>query len=131
MSEPRHAFSGPVRCRRDSAPLSLTLSGAAAAPHSGMLTLAFAGAAAAPDLPEALTDAAVEALGAGRYRILTAAHEWLISARGLTVTREVAAEFYRALPPRPVPAGKRLLWRAVLALAASRAGLTLLRVLRR
>jgi hypothetical protein len=130
MTEPRHAFSGPVRCLRAAPPLSLTLTGAAAAPHSGLLTLSFA-AAAAPDLPEALTDASVEAIGGGRYRILAAAREWLISARGLTVTREIAAEFYRALPPRPVPAGKRFMWRVVLALAASRAGLALLRVLRR
>ena len=130
MREPRLAFSGPVRCLRAAPPLSLTLSGTAAAPHGGLLTLAFAGATDA-DLPEALTDAVVQALGGGRYRILTSAREWLISARGLTVTREIAAEFYRALPPRPVPAGKRLLWRAVLALAASRTGLALLRVLRR
>ena len=130
MTEPRYVFSGPVRCRRAAPPLSLTLTGAAAAPHTGVLTLAFAAAAAA-DLPEALTDAVVEALGGGRYRILAAGRDWPVSARGLTVTREIAAEFYRALPPRPVPARKRLMWRAVLTLAASRAGLTLLRLLRR
>jgi hypothetical protein len=45
--------------------------------------------------------------------------------------RDVAPPFYRALPPRPVPPGKRLFWRLVLALAASRAGLSILRSLRR
>ncbi len=45
--------------------------------------------------------------------------------------REIAAQFYRAIPPRPVPLLKRWFWRVVLALATSRAGLAALRVLRR
>jgi hypothetical protein len=47
------------------------------------------------------------------------------------LTGEIAAEFYRALPPRPVPAGKRFLLRVVFSLARSRAGFALLRALRR
>jgi hypothetical protein len=45
--------------------------------------------------------------------------------------REIAPQFYRAIPPRPAPWAKRVFWRMVLALAASRAGLALLRALRR
>jgi len=47
-----------------------------------------------------------------------------------SATRAVGAEFYRALPPRPVPLPKRVFWRAVLALAGSGMGLALLRALR-
>jgi hypothetical protein len=45
--------------------------------------------------------------------------------------RDLAAQFYRAIPPRPAPWAKRVFWRLVLGLAASRAGLALLRALRR
>jgi hypothetical protein len=69
--------------------------------------------------------------GAGRYRIASPAGDWLINARAVHLHRDVAPPFYRALPPRPVPPGKRLFWRLVLALAASRAGLSILRSLRR
>ena len=70
-------------------------------------------------------------LGAGRYRIVSGERAWLLSARAVHVSREVAIPFYRALPPRAVPLSKRLFWRTVLALAGSRAGLALLRALRR
>jgi len=73
----------------------------------------------------------VERIGAGQYRIRAGGSEWLLAAHGAEVHRDVGASFYRALPPRPAPAGRRLLWRLVLALAASRAGLALLRALRR
>jgi len=45
--------------------------------------------------------------------------------------REVAAQFYHAIPPRRAPWAKRMFWRTVLALGASRMGLRLLRALRR
>ena len=69
--------------------------------------------------------------GEKRYRVRSAAGAWEISARAVHLHREIAAEFYRAIPPRPVPCIRRALWRIVLTLAASRAGLLLLRALRR
>jgi hypothetical protein len=47
------------------------------------------------------------------------------------VHRDIAVPFYRAIPPRRVPLVKRIFWRVVLALAATRTGLALLRRLRR
>ena len=129
MNEPRYVFAGPVRCQRGAPPFGLTLSGAAVAPAAGSLTLTFSGSAP-PDLPETLGGASVESSGEGGYRIASGTREWQITGGSLSATREVAAAFYGALPPRPVPAVKRLFWRLVLALAASRAGLALLRVLR-
>jgi hypothetical protein len=120
----------PVRCEPTAAPLALTLRGAAAPPDTGTLMLVFAGAAPA-DLPGVLGDTSVESLGGQGYRITSDGRSWPITAAAMTVMREVAEEFYRALPPRPVPAGKRLLWRLILKLAASRRGLVLLRALRR
>jgi hypothetical protein len=130
VTEPRYEFAGPVRCQRGAPPFALTLSGVATAPAAGSLTLTFSGAAPA-DLPATLSDASVEAAGERGYRIASGAREWQVRGGSLSATREVAAAFYRALPPRPVPVAKRFFWRLVLALAASRAGLMLLRALRR
>ena len=121
-------FTGPVRCERGSGVLGLTLRGRAGA--GAEHTLAFSEAAPG-ELPLALPTARVEAAGAGAYRIVSGAKAWEVRARAVHLTRAVEREFYRALPPRPVPPLKRLFWRAVLALAASRVGLQLLRVLRR
>jgi hypothetical protein len=130
VNEPRYVFAGPVHCERGAPPFALTLSGAAAAPTAGTLTLTFSGTAPA-DLPATLSDACVEASGTGAYRIQSGTREWQVKGGSLTSAREAAAAFYRALPPRPVPALKRLSWRLLLALAATRTGLTLLRALRR
>ena len=73
----------------------------------------------------------VEHLGANRYRIASPPREWVIAAAAVHLHREIAAQFYRAIPPRTVPAPKRWMWRIVLALAATRAGLAVLRALRR
>jgi hypothetical protein len=129
MNQARYEFAGAVRCQRGAPPFALTLTGAAAA-AAGSMTLTFSGSVPA-ELPATLSGARVEPAGAGGYRILSGAREWHVSGGSLSATREVAAAFYAALPPRPVPVAKRLMWRLVLALAASRAGLTLLRALRR
>jgi len=130
MAEALIAFRGEVRCVRAAGPLGLTLLGHARA-HEGVASALAFSAAAPSGLPARLTDARVEQLSAGQYRLVSAEGQWPVSARAVHLTREVAEEFYRALPPRPVPAGKRLFWRCVLALAGSRAGLALLRALRR
>jgi hypothetical protein len=95
-----------------------------------MATLAFA-AVAPPGLPEALEDATVEQLDDGRYRIWSGKREWIVPARSVHLHREVSTTFYRAIAPRLVPWNKRLFWRIVLSIAASRVGKTLLLTLRR
>jgi hypothetical protein len=129
MPEVLLAFSGTVSCTGGEGPLGLTLRGAAGA-AGDVHALGFSGRAPA-DLPQSLAAPRVEVLGEGRYRIVSGARAWLLSARAVHVSREVATPFYRALPPRAVPLSKRLFWRTVLALAGSRAGLALLRALRR
>ena len=62
---------------------------------------------------------AFEQLGQGQYRIGAGARSWQISAPAVHLHREIAAQIYRAIPPRPVPWAKRMFWRAVLALAGS------------
>ena len=123
-------FRGGVSCRRDDGPLGLTLIGRTTDRPDEVATLAFA-AAAPPGLPEALEDATVEQVEAGRYRIRSDQREWIFSARSAHLHREVASTFYRAISPRLVPWKKRLFWRIVLAVAASRVGKTLLLTLRR
>jgi len=123
-------FRGSVSCRRAADVLGLTLCGDTSEAPGEVTTLAFS-AAAPGSFPETLADPVVERLAEGRYRITSAAREWLIEARSVHLHRDITAQFYHALPPRPTPWAKRLLWRVVLALAASRMGLKLLRALRR
>jgi hypothetical protein len=130
MPEPLAAFRGAVSCTRSASVPALTLRGYGVQPPGGETVLAFS-ATSLPDLPDTLQDAVVEQLNGGQYRIVSAANEWLISAGAVHLHREVATEFYRAIPPRPAPWRKRLFWRAVLALAASSAGIAALRALRR
>ena len=118
-------FRGGVSCRREEGPLGLTLIGRTTDRLDEMATLAFA--ARAPDgLPEALEDATVEEVEAGRYRIWSGRREWVFPARSVHLHREVSAVFYRAIAPRPVPWKKRMFWNVVMAMAASRLGKRLL-----
>ena len=130
MPEPLVTFRGTVSCRRAPGPLGLTLIGGTPELPGQVTSLAFS-AAAPGGFPDALDDAVVERLGADQYRIASPPREWVIAATAVHLHREIAAQFYRAIPPRPVPPAKRWLWRIVLALAASRAGLAALRALRR
>jgi hypothetical protein len=130
MPERLATFRGVVHCLRTAAVPGLTLSGSTAEAPEEPTALAFS-AAAPTDLPGTLEDAVVDDLGGTHYRIGAAGREWLIAAPVVHLHREIAAQFYRAIPPRPAPWAKRVFWRVVLALAASRVGLTLLRALRR
>jgi hypothetical protein len=130
MPELLATFRGPVSCTCAADIPGLTLSGDTAQAPGEETALAFSAAAPA-QFPETLQDAVVERLSPGRYRISSATREWLIDASAVHLHREIAAQFYRAIPPRPAPWRKRLFWRVVLTLAASRAGLALLRSLRR
>jgi len=124
-------FSGVVSCARSShGPLGLTLSGRTADYPDEELQLAFAGAAPA-DLPERLEDAVIERAAPGEYRIVCAARAWTVAARSVHLHREVAGRFYRAIPPRPAPLARRMLFGVMLGLARSRAAIALLKALRR
>lgn len=130
MSERLATFRGTVRCTRARDVPALTLSGVTAEAPAEPTALAFS-AGPPGEMPPTLQDAVVERLGDGRYRIASPQGEWLLPGVAAHLHREIAAAFYRAIPPRPAPAGKRAFWRVVLGLAASRAGLATLRWLRR
>jgi len=130
MPELLVAFRGPVSCRRAAQPPALILSGYAAEPPGDAVVLALSAAVPA-ECPAALEDARVERLAEGQYRITSAACSWPVSAAAAHLHFEIAAEFYRAIPPRCAPPWKRLFWRLALTLAGSRAGLAALRALRR
>jgi hypothetical protein len=130
MAERLATFRGVVHCQRAATVPNLTLSGSTAEAPEEPTAIAFSATAPA-DLPGTLRDAVVDHLGGARYRIGAEQHEWLIDSPAVHLYREIAAQFYRAIPPRPAPWAKRVFWRTVLALAASRAGLALLKALRR
>ena len=130
MPERLATFRGEVDCERAVAVPGLTLRGISAEPPAEPTSLAFSGFPPA-DLPERLVDAEVEHLDGAQYRIAERSRSWLITASAVHLHREVAAQFYQAIPPRRAPWAKRMFWRTVLALAASRMGLGLLRALRR
>jgi len=123
-------FRGAVSCRRAArGPLGLTLTGTGADPPGEELSCAFAGLPPA-DLPAQLEDAVVTRAAPGEYVVASGTRTWRIAARSLHIHREVAKEFYRAIPPRPAPLLRRALFGAMLTLARSRAGIALLRALR-
>jgi len=82
--------------------------------------------AAPEDLPEALEELTVDKLDASHYRITAQGRDWIVAAGSCHVHRDVAAAFYRAIPPRRVPWSKRVLWRLLLAAAGTSAGKWLL-----
>ena len=130
MPEPIARFLGPVSCTRGAGLAGFTLAGLTAERPGEPTTLVFP-VPVPPDMPASLEDTLIERLSAGEYRISGAAGAWRIASPVLEVHREVAAAFYAALPPRRPPWLKRALWSVLLALAASRCGLAVLRRLRR
>jgi hypothetical protein len=123
-------FRGAVHCAREPhGPLGLTLTGRTAEHPGEEVRLAFAGTAPA-DLPERLEDAVVERAGPGEYRIASVTRSWPVAASSVHLHREVADGFYRAIPPRPAPLVRRLLFRVMLGVAGSRLGIALLRAVR-
>jgi hypothetical protein len=131
-SEPHRVvtFRGGVSCRRDTnGPLGLTLIGWTADRPDERASVAFSGRAPG-NLPEVLEDPTVYRIDERRYRIASTSREWIVEAAAVHVHREIAASFYRAIPPRTAPWSKRLLFRLLLALAATSWGKRLLLALR-
>ncbi len=112
-------FDGPVECRIDrTGPLGLTLMGPQGA---DTLRVSFVGVAPA-DFPARLEAALVERAGEGEYRIVSGSDRRVVRARRVFVHRDVGKVFCGAVPARPPPLAKRLLWRVVLAFAGSALG---------
>ena len=132
VSGPKVAeFRGTVRCRRVAdGPLGLELIGLAADSRGEPLTLAFAGKAPA-DLPETIEDAVVQQSGEASFRVTSGTRSWTLAAQAVHAHRDVGGAFYAAIPPRPAPFLRRLLLGTALRIAGSRAGLAVVRALRR
>src|SRR5579864_3373169 len=101
MPEPIATFRGPVSCTRSAGRAGFALAGLTAERPGEPTTLVFPAPAPA-DLPASLNDALIEQLAAGEYRISGAGGTWRIAAASVEVHREVAAGFYRSVPPRPL-----------------------------
>lgn len=124
-------FRGSVRCRRPTeGPIGLELTGRTADAYGGELTLAFTGQA--PEgLPESIEDAVIEQSGEGGFRLTSGTRVWTVAARAVHAHRDVGGVFYQAIPPRPAPLLRRLLLGTALRISGSRAGLAVLRAVRR
>jgi hypothetical protein len=123
-------FSGKIECRRDGCgPLGLILCGHTAHRPGELVKLSFAGVAP-EDFPQTLDGATVTRVGAESYAITSGARAWTVHARAAHLHREVAREFYRAVPLPSARWTQRLFWRIVLTLAATSAGRWLLGVWR-
>jgi hypothetical protein len=129
MAEVLATFRGPVSCARAADVPGLTFTGRTAESPDEDTAVVFSAVPPA-DLPGTLPDVVVERVSEAQWRISSAARAWLIGGT-VHVHCEIAAQFYRAIPPRPAPWTRRLMWRLVLALAANGAGIRLLRLLRR
>lgn len=127
-ASPLAVLRGPVACRRTGNALTLTGRAADCADEVLILTL---DSAAAAVLPATLGAVTLRALDERHFRLESGADAWIVEAAGLHRHRDVGTAFYRAIPPHPVPLAKRLLWRLVLALAATRTGKRLLLALPR
>lgn len=112
-------FQGRTAFGRDACgPLRLTLIGETHDRPAELVRLAFT-AAAPTELPDEVQDVCVEQLSAHSYRISSGPQHWTVE--GIAhLHREVASRFYEAVPGRPVPWKKRLMWRALLALCGNR-----------
>jgi hypothetical protein len=122
------AFRGTVSCSRTGGALILRGSAADSADDRLILTLISPSIA---DMPDTLTAVIVTTAGERRYRISSESRELIVEAASLHVHRDIGVAFRRAVPPRPVPLGKRLFWSLVLWLAGSRTGKQVLAFLRR
>jgi hypothetical protein len=102
------------------------------------MSVVFAQPRDVPQMPRQLHDVrvaleAANAVPAGGRGVHITAREgaYLVAVAGIHVHRDLTDELRRVVPPRAAPWRKRVLWRALLALAASTAGRRLLRGIRR
>jgi hypothetical protein len=112
-------FTAALRCERRAGPLGLVLIGPTAGGQWARLAV---GVSAPADLPDRLEAATVYRLGPDRYRLDAGSKQWLLGATALFLHLDVARTFFRAVPPRRASWGRRLLWHALVLLAASAPG---------
>jgi hypothetical protein len=125
-TEPVISFRGKVELRRNaSSPLGLTLVGKSA-DHTNEMAYASFVMKPPVDLPRELNDVLVHRIDAGHFQLTSSDREWLFSATGMHVHRDVSEAFYKAVPPRPVPLSKRLMWRIIVGLADTPIGRALI-----
>ena len=121
-------FSGAVECRIDRAgPLGLTLLGR---DRDEPVQIAFV-CTAPPAFPDRLESAVISRHGPGTFRIVAGGTQRELEAAGVFVHRDVARVLERAVPPPRPSLVRRVFWRAVLALAASPIGRSVLLARRR
>lgn len=112
------AFHDVVSCRReDSGPVGLTMMGRTSDHPAEVVHLHFT-CPPGVYVPEVLENPLVERFDARRYVIRSGGQEWFVPATTVHLHREIGTVFYQAIPPRPVPIGKRIFWRVVLGLIA-------------
>ena len=125
-TQPVIGFRGKVELRRNaSSPLGLTLVGKSADHTNEMAYVSFVMTPPA-DLPRELNDVLVHRIDARHFQLSSDGTEWLLSATGVHVHRDVSEVFYKAVPPRPVPLSKRLMWRIIVGLADTPIGRALI-----
>lgn len=125
-NEPIISFRGKVELRRNaSSPLGLTLVGQSADQVHEMAYVSFV-MRPPIDLPRELHDVHVHRIDAAHFQLVSLERDWLLSATGVNVHRDVSAVFYKAVPPRPVPLSKRLMWRIIVGLADTPIGRALI-----
>jgi len=112
-------FSGEVCCERRAGALPLVLIGAI--DHGQSAHLAFA-SRVPTDLPQRLDAATVQRVGPDRYRLESGTRQWLLSASAIFLHLDAGKAFFRAIPPRRASLARRLLWHALVLLAASAPG---------
>jgi hypothetical protein len=113
-------FSGVVECRLDpGGPLGLTLVGRSDTSVPAQVSFL---CPAPASWPASLDSPLVARADTERIVVKAGAAERVLHVRGVFVHRDVTRAFERAVPPRRAPFGKRVFWRLVLALAASRVG---------
>jgi hypothetical protein len=77
-------------------------------------------------LPADLTDVTVEVSSASEALLRSGTGVWRIPCRTWQLHRDVGAEFYAAIPPRPTPWIRRMTWRLLLGVAGTACGQWLL-----
>jgi hypothetical protein len=120
-AEPLIEFDGAVECRHETGAINFVLRGRERA--AGRVEALFAAAAAdgLAALPAKLHEvrllqrpAAAPGMASQLFRIIARERQMDLTARSLQLQRDAAGAFFAAVPPPPVPLGRRLGWTLLL-----------------
>ena len=126
-------FKGPLRQVAGPGPAGITLLGELVESDGRLIPAQLSLLGHEPvDLPSPLTDVTVDMAAAPVIVLRSASQqggskqggsrEWRISCRTWQLHRDVGAMFYAAVPPRPTPWTRRLIWRVLFGIAATAPG---------